>query len=601
MDASGNVQGLKAALTEIGVLRVADYQRDYSWGINEINDLWADVLELLQEEGADHFLGTLILQRDSEDEKSKKYELVDGQQRLTTIFIFLAALLDQANLHETRNIAQGPRQFNVSQAIENFLLGEPGEQPDSTSSDARLVPLVFVQQIFRKITDISMTRTSRLSAVPKTAAKGDKGAPITLPLRRAYNHIDSLIVGYLGDYKPGSDTHLKQVDRIRRVFMDQFKVLKLVTDDLPDSLDVFLTLNNRGAPLGVFDLFRGEILKVRLATLEAHQRDELFLNSIEDWKSLMENLGTYSSDKYLRHFALTRNFDDKNEPRPLTMKALPKWTSEYLKSQGSSSRAAEALWEAACTSSGDYGYMLKPSSGQFADYYLEALKLIGDSYRILLLGVDFNNDDIWSKSQKERLLFLTFKLFLKWPLANRNAQVLEGKFQALVGEFKASGSTKELLKSLADQASFHLDIESRLQEEIDQSLAKAIMLVIEGTLTRSAVKLDLQDLQLEHIAPQTATSEWQEALQADNYPQTIGRLGNLVLLDNKLNSKVKQWNFEKKSDEYRKSRLMTVKDLLHLKKWTLEEIDQRSNWAAFTIGAILDEEQEPVNFTEWSQ
>jgi uncharacterized protein with ParB-like and HNH nuclease domain len=103
MDASGNVQGLKAALQNVATVRVVDYQRDYSWGPEEIDAFWSDVELLLAAESQDeHFLGTLIFQRVGTN--SNSFELVDGQQRLTTIFLFMVALLDQSRFHESTSL-----------------------------------------------------------------------------------------------------------------------------------------------------------------------------------------------------------------------------------------------------------------------------------------------------------------------------------------------------------------------------------------------------------------------------------------------------------------------------------------------------------------
>lgn len=128
MDASGNVQGIKDALQRVKVLKVADYQRDYSWGPEQIDDLWKDVQVILEgDPNQEHFVGTLIFQK---IDKDGHYELVDGQQRLTTIFMFMVSLLDQANFHSTKSIYPRGRTFNISQEIENFIFGEPEDSSE---------------------------------------------------------------------------------------------------------------------------------------------------------------------------------------------------------------------------------------------------------------------------------------------------------------------------------------------------------------------------------------------------------------------------------------------------------------------------------------
>jgi hypothetical protein len=602
MEASGKVQGLSAALDDVLVLKVADYQRDYSWGVQQIDELWVDI-EVLLEVGtsAEHFMGTLILQKGGGPSDSGHYELVDGQQRLTTIFMFITVLLDHAKSHPNGSLQIQNRTFNVVQELENFILGKPGSEKSPVTT--RLIPIAFLQKIFRTITNTNLTRTERLKAAPRTAQKGDKSGPITLPLRRAYNHIDMKITGHLDQYKKGSEARLQAINQIRKALVDQLKVLTLTTNDLTDSLDVFMTLNNRGTPLGVFDLFRGETLKIRIEGMPPLQRDDLFLESIEEWNIILENLGTYSADKYLRHFALTKNFDTDKlgqviRGKPLTMKGLPKWTSDYLGLQTSPVQAAETLWGDAVQRSLDYGYMLRPDGDELSDYYLEALKLLGDSYRVLLLGIDFLNKDIWNRDKLEKLLLNTFKLFLKWSVSNGNAQELETKFQQLVGGYISKPDPDALIQALIFEAGFDVDLITKVESEIDSSVAKAIMIVIEAHLTPGSAKIELQKIQLEHIAPQKATKTWVHALgQNVDYSSTVQGLGNLVALDNKLNSKIKQWDFDKKCSWYKKSRLETVRDLVNIENWSALQIDARTKWASESISGIL-EGRSPHNFSE---
>jgi uncharacterized protein with ParB-like and HNH nuclease domain len=67
---------------------VPPFQRDYSWGEDEWDDLWQDIIGLFEEEGEPaHYMGYLVLQ--SSD--SKRFDIIDGQQRMTTLSIMVLA------------------------------------------------------------------------------------------------------------------------------------------------------------------------------------------------------------------------------------------------------------------------------------------------------------------------------------------------------------------------------------------------------------------------------------------------------------------------------------------------------------------------------
>ena len=84
--------------------RVPPFQRDYSWGEEEWDDLWHDIREVVRPEGEPaHYMGYLVLR--SED--GKRFDIIDGQQRLTTLSIIVLAALRQlqAMLDEERDTA----------------------------------------------------------------------------------------------------------------------------------------------------------------------------------------------------------------------------------------------------------------------------------------------------------------------------------------------------------------------------------------------------------------------------------------------------------------------------------------------------------------
>lgn len=74
---------------------VPEYQRYYSWEKNQLEDLWKDLNNLLidgKETDHSHYMGTIICKNLDKDEELDHYDLVDGQQRLATLYIFLKCL-----------------------------------------------------------------------------------------------------------------------------------------------------------------------------------------------------------------------------------------------------------------------------------------------------------------------------------------------------------------------------------------------------------------------------------------------------------------------------------------------------------------------------
>ncbi len=87
---------LKDVFLESGY-SIPNYQRDYAWKEKNFKDLWEDLEEAIEynKKGQGHFIGTMVV-ANNEDNK-KLYDIIDGQQRTTTIFMLLHVLANKQN------------------------------------------------------------------------------------------------------------------------------------------------------------------------------------------------------------------------------------------------------------------------------------------------------------------------------------------------------------------------------------------------------------------------------------------------------------------------------------------------------------------------
>ena len=81
------------------IFKIPYYQRNYAWSVTQLFDLWNDLLFL--KENKQHFFGTIIIKDVQEDRKVsdllsyRVFEIIDGQQRLTTISILVNEILNE--------------------------------------------------------------------------------------------------------------------------------------------------------------------------------------------------------------------------------------------------------------------------------------------------------------------------------------------------------------------------------------------------------------------------------------------------------------------------------------------------------------------------
>lgn len=72
---------------------IPKFQRDYSWKAQQWDDLWQDIQALYKDEENEYYMGYLVLQTHN----NKEFQIIDGQQRLTTMSLFILAILKALN------------------------------------------------------------------------------------------------------------------------------------------------------------------------------------------------------------------------------------------------------------------------------------------------------------------------------------------------------------------------------------------------------------------------------------------------------------------------------------------------------------------------
>ncbi|MGB0879021.1 MAG: DUF262 domain-containing protein, partial [Polaribacter sp.] len=96
---------------------IPKFQRDYSWHIEQWDDLWQDTQLILEAEEEEHYMGYLVLQTAD----NKKYTIIDGQQRLTTISILILSMLKRLEDFIANNEEKEDNEKRVDALRKNFI------------------------------------------------------------------------------------------------------------------------------------------------------------------------------------------------------------------------------------------------------------------------------------------------------------------------------------------------------------------------------------------------------------------------------------------------------------------------------------------------
>ena len=259
------------------VYEIPKYQREYAWSKQQWDELFDDLLEE-DDPSSGHFLGTIIcINRTSNATKESVLELVDGQQRLTTLSILMAAIHKFLNDRTEKLDEDGRVELNLLRR--RLILKEP--------TRLRVRPQVQ-----------NNNHTDYLHVLKACGLDVKVGHVKFLGNRRimkSYSHFRELIeqhAGPRGSVKP-------VLDLLQRV--NQAILVKLEVESTSDAFTLFESLNNRGIPLTPIDIIENSILA---AADKKRQKSFTADHVFDQWNKLLSDLGDdYKiQERFFRHY-----------------------------------------------------------------------------------------------------------------------------------------------------------------------------------------------------------------------------------------------------------------------------------------------------------
>lgn len=561
-------------------IKVDDYQRTYAWRNDQIDELFDDLEETVQS-GQNHFFGTLIF----ESRDGQHATIVDGQQRLTTFFTLVAALRDQIELLSVKEIEpEKPGQLPIYVSQKAWSVLVPGQD----MNEHRFKSNRFLADIFAK------------GVMPNPGQQdviNDRSSAISLDFRKGIKRIRALVEADIAKFPEDLDK-LRRINSLLDALMNKFLVLKVSTGSVSESLDIFLTLNNRGLPLGASDLVRGIIMSYISQNEPEKEQSKIHRRIFDEWKNIADLVR--DPEVFLRHY-LVATGKDKVQKKRVFETVQKRVKSEDLKARKIN---ADEFWTLLSQAAETYSKIIEPKMGGDLQLYLELLEGLTRSHRVLILTVLQTVSD---KTAQEEIARLTMVLSYRWVMSGGNAQVLEDFFQEQSTALREGFSAAAVMEGLKGKAGLKLDVAEYLRQEGDSSfVSRALLFAVNKRLApdSNSIKLD-KSVHLEHIAPQTEIEHWTKTLfgedkdRYEEYDQWSAEIGNLTLLDFKINMKLQQKPFDEKKKKYEESVLMISRELKKIDNWGTMEIAARTEWLAECFEKIWSIEKNKSTITSF--
>lgn len=509
------------------------FQRPYSWDKKEWDVLWTDLIDLCEySEPKSHFIGSLVtMPTISVPEGVAKFMLIDGQQRITTIFILLAVIRDIAKNNALQDLAD---EISQTMLVNPFKRGV---------DYFKLMPTQTDRESFKKLILEGSDGQSQIS--------------------KCYQFFDRKI------RQDNID-----VRSLTKVITGRLSVVSIVLDHDDNPHLVFESLNAKGRPLTQADLIRNYFFM----RIHVDQQEEIHARY---WQPMQVALGENLTE-CIRHY-LMRNG------------SLVKQSDVYftLKDRVGQTDALAALEEIAIFA-GYYQKLLHPEN-ETNNSLQAALKRINrlevtTAYPFLLNCYhDYCQGRLVINDFLE-ILQIIENFIIRRFVCNVPTNELNKIFPQLYAQaiLRDSGSLPNGVRAVLQSRGYPKDIEfrsrlveSRLYGAGERTTKTKLILETIETSYRHHEVVPFDSLTIEHVMPQTITDWWQEHLgenwQAD-HELLLHTLGNLTLTA--YNSELSNDPFPEKKVRFASSHVDLNSYFVPIATWNREAIETRSRQLA---------------------
>lgn len=558
------------------IYQIPDYQRMYSWRDDEVSQLWDDIYEAYKnnEEDAEvdsnYFLGSLIV-----IQKEMNEDVVDGQQRLTTLMILLCVIKQTyPTINKKVDATQNPSVVKIRK-IESCI---------STSNEINRLRLQsdptqasnFEELIFSE--DVDFTRY----------VKPSKKEIETDP---KFRYINTAVI--LRDYILNMGE--EECGKFISYLINKVKLIKITCYDESFAIKLFQVLNDRGMDLSPADIIKGYLLSALSGENNKHAHETF----MADWRLCEEWVKDLDVDltdmfTYYLYYLIARNpkkslVDElknefKNQNSNTVMRDFKNFLDSYKTIFNSMDKVLTSCWHL-----------------PWATYWKTAL----------ITAEHCKYEDL------ARLQYSIMRFFYLYYMAGKTLNIIKQTCFHLILNIKKKAAIdkieRDLEKKLEDDGVINQVLENLQGEVYYENWLKPLMILIEYWQTDgnevSYIDTDPKVISIEHIYPRNPAkgSEWEEMFpEGEEYTNT---LGNLALLSGAKNRYAQNFTFAKKVNIYQgldmsgkksgdKNGKITVyqstqkiindyKGKVYHQKWNEKAVRDRYNWLCMEIDEIL--------------
>jgi ribosomal protein L18 len=519
-------------------LKVPTYQRNFSWAKAQISDLWDDIQSILYDNQDNYFLGSMVFIQRSDN----SLDVVDGQQRLATVSLFLAAIRDgfgaasdtaRAQHVETHYLCS--RNLKSMEALPKLSLNE-------TDND------LYWQIIDSKKKYDDLLALSRNKEIVESNRL----------MAQAYVALYDLA-------KKGSAnfTNTSYLSTLVEAVTDNISCIQVITNNEDSAYVLFETLNDRGIDLTLSDMLKNFLFS------KAGKRIEEAKNQ---WTQIVAFVGQEHMKTFIRHEWMSKYGQTREKELYKKIKSEVRTNPkaiEYI----ANLRTCANIYDAIRNPDHDIWSPLGPK----CQHLLEELLVLGpiQCYPLILSTYLVNPKEL--SRVLDWIVSLTVRYSIICGKGTGNLETAYAKASSTMR--KNSGHLKDVKESLLNIWPNDDEFKSAFKEKTftTPGIIKYLFAKLEATIAEDLSLIpNPESLTVEHILPRRPGPKWPAPMRSDEYlKQYLTKIGNLTILTDPMNRECESREFTFKKSIYQDSKFKITQELCSVPNWTAEEIERR--------------------------
>lgn len=526
------------------------YQRNYTWTAGkEVKQFLDDLKSVLDGEYPNHFLGIIIYLDTPIDFSSREFSVIDGQQRLTTLFLFLYA---------ARSLMSEKGDENGINSLDGQYLTNPYVPNENLKY--KLKPQVNDDNVYQYIV------TGNEEKIEETESK----------IYKNYKYIQKHVKELNEEYT------LNEI----LLALNKLYIVCIPLSENDNAQKIFESINATGVKLTASDLIRNFLLMDIDSETQERYYEEYWLE--------LENLLTRDSKKleaFFRFYLAVKSYNLPN--KSAVYDEFVNWYKDEVEELG-----VEGIFKDVVKYAEFYNEIYYKELEQINPGIVGAIgefrRILSDMPAPLLMGFyHLYSQELITPKQLSDLIFVINNYLIRRTLCDIDTSSITRMFAPLLKNVLSDcdGDYTNIVEILKRNLVFK-NINNSMYTPDNQQLTDAVMNAnmynLKSTLRiffdklehyKNPAPVDLSELSIEHLMPQTPSEEWIDELNVteDEYQRNINRLGNLTLATKVDNSRMQNrvWKYKNQilSDT---SHLTINQKILEKEKWGLEEIEERT-------------------------